>query len=133
MSHFSNFHTTTCHIIPIITRPHITLFQLTHDHISHYSKCRSTICHIIPNITRPHVTLFQFLHDHMSHYSKNNLYPNQYDFSKEKPMFVASYGQFSSQVASTYLKPSRISDLISLTILLTNLLLSDGTLTWFCI
>jgi len=60
MSHYSNCHTTTCHIIPINTWTHVTFFQYLQCHISHYSNSYTVTCHIIPIVTRPHVTLFQF-------------------------------------------------------------------------
>jgi len=100
MSHYSNCHTTTCHIIPNNTWPHVTLFQKLHDHMPHYSNYYTTTYHIIPfvapvfwthvilfqlsqdeghiipTVTRPYVTLFQMSLDHMSHYS--NCYMTTY-------------------------------------------------------
>jgi len=87
MSNYSKFHTTKCHIIPIFTRPYITLFQLSqkqvtfsklsHDLMSHYSNFHTTKfniisfltrTHIFPIVTRPQIRFFQFSHEQMLHY-----------------------------------------------------------------
>ena len=70
MSYYFNFQKNTFHILTIITRTHITIFQLSQDLMSYFSNFHTTTSHIIPIFTRQRVLLFDFSNDNMSHISK---------------------------------------------------------------
>jgi len=59
---FFNSYTPTNYIIPNVKWPHVTLFQLSHDHITQSTKYFTKKCHLIPIAPRPHKTMFQLSH-----------------------------------------------------------------------
>jgi len=81
ISHYPNYHTEYCHIIPIVTRQLITLlllsndirlyssniptnachnFTITNDHITHYSNYQTFKFQNFAIVTRTHVAIFPF-------------------------------------------------------------------------